>query len=98
MSRQYLDTIVIKHNKILDLVGLHGKNKYNCFLLNLWTRLYIYYFIIYLWSKTVIVLCNTLNSQKIAGNIMVFIVNKQCHRKVMFSGAIDLNPGPVFLY
>ena len=45
-----------------------------------------------------IVLCNILNSQKIAGNIMVFIVNKQCHRKLMFSGAIDLNPGPVFLY
>jgi hypothetical protein len=34
---RYLDTIVIKHiNKILDLVGLHGKNKYNCFVL--WTR------------------------------------------------------------
>ena len=33
---RYLDTIVIKHiNKILDLVGLHGENKYNCFVL--WT-------------------------------------------------------------
>jgi hypothetical protein len=31
---RYLDTIVIKHiNKILDLAGLHGKNKYNCFVL-----------------------------------------------------------------
>ena len=44
-----------------------------------------------------IVLCNILNSQNIAGNIMV-LVNKQCNRKLMFSGAIELNPGPVFLY
>ena len=55
---------------------------------------HIYYFIIYLYSKT-IVLCNILNSQNIAGNIFV---NEQCHRKLMFSGDIELNPGPVFLY
>jgi hypothetical protein len=37
---RYLDTIVIKLlNKILNLVGLHGKNKYNCFAL--WTRLFL---------------------------------------------------------
>ena len=30
---RYLDTIVVKHNKILDLVGLNGKNKYNCLFL-----------------------------------------------------------------
>ena len=47
---------------------------------------HIYYFIIYLYSKTIIVLCNILNSQNIAGNIFV---NEQC---------IELNPGPVFLY
>ena len=56
---------------------------------------HIYYFIIYLYSKTVIVLCNILNSQNIAANIFV---NEQCHRKLMFSGDIELNPGPVFLY
>ena len=28
----YLDIFVMKHNEILDLVGLHGKNKYNCFV------------------------------------------------------------------
>jgi hypothetical protein len=56
---------------------------------------HIYYFIIYLYSKTIIVLCNILNSQNIAGNIFV---NEQCHRKLMFSGDIELNPGPVFLY
>jgi hypothetical protein len=55
----------------------------------------IYYFIIYLYSKTIIVLCNILNSQNIAGNIFV---NEQCHRKLMFSGGIELNPAPVFLY
>jgi hypothetical protein len=62
---------------------------------------HIYYFIIYLWSKTVIVLCNILNSQNIAGNIVdniMVLFNKQCHRKLIFSGAIELNPGPVFLY
>ena len=38
---RYLDNIVIKHNKILDLVGfsMHGKNKYNCFVL--WTRSFL---------------------------------------------------------
>jgi hypothetical protein len=51
----------------------------------------IYYFI-YLCSKTIIVLCNILNSKNIAGNIFV---NEQCHRKLMFSGDIELNPGPV---
>ena len=56
---------------------------------------HIYYFIIYLYSKTIIVLCNILNSQNIAGNIFV---NEQCYRKLMFSGDIELNPGPVFLY
>jgi hypothetical protein len=57
----------------------------------------IYYFIIYLYSKTIIVLCilNILNSQNIAGNIFV---NEQCRRKLMFSGDIELNPAPVFLY
>jgi hypothetical protein len=35
------------------------------------------------------VLCNILNSQNIAGNIFV---NEQCHRKLMFSGDIELNP------
>jgi hypothetical protein len=55
---------------------------------------HIYYFIIYLYSKTIIVLCNILNSQ-IAGNIFV---NEQCHRKLMFSRDIELNPGPAFLY
>ena len=30
---RYLDTIVIKHNKILDFVGFHGRNRYNCFVL-----------------------------------------------------------------
>jgi hypothetical protein len=57
--------------------------------------LHIYYFIKYLYSKTIIVLCNILNSQNIAGNIFV---NEQCHRKLMFSGDIELNRGPVFLY
>ena len=38
---------------------------------------------------------NILNSQNIAGNIFV---NEQCHRKLMFSGDIELNPAPVFLY
>jgi hypothetical protein len=56
---------------------------------------YIYYFIIYLYSKTIIVLCNILNSENIAGNIFV---NEQCHKKLMFSGDIELNPGRVFLY
>jgi hypothetical protein len=56
---------------------------------------HIYYFIIYLYSKTIVVLCNILNSQNIAGNIFV---NEQCHRKLMFSRDIELNPGPVFLY
>jgi hypothetical protein len=57
---------------------------------------HIYYFITYFYSKTIIVLCNILNSQNIAGNIFV---NEQCHchRKLMFSGDIELNPGPVFL-
>jgi hypothetical protein len=40
---------------------------------------HIYYFIIYLYSKTIIALCNILNSQNIAGNIFV---NEQCHRKL----------------
>ena len=53
---------------------------------------HIYYFIMYLYSKTIIVLCNILNSQNIAGNIFV---NEQCHKKLMFSGDIELNPGPV---
>jgi hypothetical protein len=53
---------------------------------------HIYYFIIYLYSKTITVLCNILNSQ-IAGNIFV---NEQCHRKLMFSRDIELNPGPAF--
>jgi hypothetical protein len=30
-----------------------------------------------------------------AGNIFA---NEQYHRKLMFSGDIELNPGPVFLY
>jgi hypothetical protein len=55
---------------------------------------HIYYFIIYLYSKTIIVLCNILNSQ-IAGNIFV---SEQCHRKLMFSRDFELNPGPAFLY
>jgi hypothetical protein len=54
---------------------------------------HIYYFIIYLYSKTTIVLCNILNSQ-IAGNIFV---NEQCHRKLMFSRDIEFNPGPAFI-
>jgi hypothetical protein len=38
------------------------------------------------------------NSQNIAGNIFGNIfANEQCHRKLMFSGDIELNPGPVFL-
>jgi hypothetical protein len=49
---------------------------------------HIYYFIIYLYSKTIIVLCNILNSQNIAGSLFI----------LMFSGDIELNPGPVFLY
>jgi hypothetical protein len=49
--------------------------------------LYIYSLLIH--SKTIIVLCNILNSQNIAGNIFV---NEQCHRKLMFSGDIELNP------
>jgi hypothetical protein len=55
---------------------------------------HIYYFIMYLYSKTIIVLCNILNSQNIAGNIFA---NEQYHMKLMFSGDIELNPGPVFL-
>jgi hypothetical protein len=51
---------------------------------------HVYYFIIYLYSKTIIVLCNILNSQNIAGNIY--------HNIYLFSGDIELNPGPVFLY
>ena len=39
-------------------------------------------------------LCNILNSRNIAGNIFA---NEQYHRKLMFSGDIELNPGPVFL-
>jgi hypothetical protein len=46
---------------------------------------HIYYFIIYLCSKTIIVLCNILNSQ-IADKIFV---NEQCHRKLMFSRDIE---------
>ena len=38
-------------------------------------------------------LCNILNSQSIAGNI----ANEQYQRKLMLSGGIELNPGPVFL-
>jgi hypothetical protein len=49
----------------------------------------------YLYSKTIIVLCNILNNQNIAGNIFV---NEQCHKKLMFSGDIELNSGPAFLY
>jgi hypothetical protein len=55
---------------------------------------HIYYYIIYLYSKTIIVLCNILNNQ----NIAEIFVNEQCHRKLMFSGDIELNPGLVFLY
>ena len=52
---------------------------------------HIYYFIMYLYSKTIIVLCNIfINSQNIAGNIFV---NEQCYKKLMFSGDIELNPG-----
>jgi hypothetical protein len=36
---------------------------------------HIYYFIIYLYSKTIIVLCDILNSQSIAGNIFVIMNN-----------------------
>jgi hypothetical protein len=39
-------------------------------------------------SLCLILLCNILNSQNIAGNIFV---NEQCHRKLMFSGDIELN-------
>jgi hypothetical protein len=38
-------------------------------------------------------LCNILNSPNIASNI----ANELYHRKLMFSGDIELNPGPVFL-
>jgi hypothetical protein len=54
----------------------------------------IYHFIIHLYSKTIIVLCNILYSQIIAGNIFHIFANEQCHRKLMFSGDIELNPGP----
>jgi hypothetical protein len=39
-------------------------------------------------------LCTILNSQNIAGK---YIANEQYHRKLMLSGDIELNPGPVFL-
>jgi hypothetical protein len=43
--------------------------------------------------------CNILNSQNIAGNIFVNESNNVTGmRKLMFSGDIELNPGPVFLY
>jgi hypothetical protein len=36
--------------------------------------------------------CNILNSENIAGNI----ANEQYHKKIMFSGDIELTPGSVF--
>jgi hypothetical protein len=48
-------------------------------------------FIIYLYSKKSF--CNILNSQNIADNIFA---NEQYHKKIMFSGDIELTPGSVF--
>jgi hypothetical protein len=82
---RYYSEVIYQHENLSS----SGK-KSNATFIILW---YIYSSLIH--SKTIIVLCNILNSQNIAGNIFV---NEQRHRKIMFSGGIELNPGPVFLY
>ena len=54
------------------------------------------YFIIYIYTVKQSLCINILNSQNMLGNIFAN-VNEQFHRKLMFSGDIELNPGSVFL-
>jgi hypothetical protein len=82
---RYYSEVIYQHGNLSS----SGKSQ----MLHIYFLLYIYSLLIH--SKTIIVLCNILNSQNIAGNIFV---NEQCHRKLMFSGDIELNPGRVFLY
>ena len=55
------------------------------------------YFIIYIYTVLKQSLCiNILISQNMLGNIFAN-GNEQFHRKLMFSGDIELNPGSAFL-
>ena len=69
-------------------------------LLLLLNTTYFLYFIIYIYTVLKQSLCiNILNSQNIKhmlGNIFAN-GNEQFHRKLMFSGDIELNPGSAFL-
>jgi hypothetical protein len=53
------------------------------------------YFIIYIYTVKQSLCINILNSQNMLGNI--FANEHLFHRKLMFSGDIELNPGSVFL-
>ena len=52
------------------------------------------YFIIYIYTVKRSLCINILNSQNMLGNIFA---NEKFHKKLMFSGDIELNPGSVFL-
>ena len=66
-------------------------------LLLLLNTTYFSYFIIYIYTVLKQSLCiNILNSQNMLGNIFAN-GNEQFHRKLMFSGDIELNPGSAFL-
>jgi hypothetical protein len=53
------------------------------------------YFIIYIYTVKQSLCINISNSQNMLGNIFA---NEQFHRKLMFSGDIELNPGSVTLF
>ena len=66
-------------------------------LLLLLNTTYFSYFIIYIYTVLKQSLCiNILNSKNMLGNIFAN-GNEQFHRKLMFSGDIELNPGSAFL-
>ena len=69
--------------------------KINAFIIIIIIKYHIFsYFIIYIYTVKRSLCINILNSQNMLGKIFA---NEKFHRKLMFSGDIELNPGSVFL-
>jgi hypothetical protein len=85
--------ILYRHSHILvEFVTYLVTVKMNAFII---IKYHIFsYFIIYIYTVKQSLCINILNSQNMLGNIFA---NEQFHRKLMFSGDIELNPGSVFL-